>query len=48
MLAIYIATFLCLAVVIVGATIDFEHSSNCGRGCIVPVIGCSVLTGMEA
>ena len=37
-LAICIATFLSQAVVIAGAIISFEHSSNCGRGWIVPVI----------
>ena len=37
-LAIFMATFLSLAVVIAGATISFAHSSNCGWGCIVPVI----------
>ena len=46
--AILIGTFLSLAVVIAGATITFAHSSNCGNGCIVPVIGCSVLTGIAA
>ena len=48
-LAIFIATFFSLAgAVIAGATINFEHSSNRGRGWIVPVIGCSVLTGIVA
>ena len=47
-LAILIGTFLSLAVVIAGATITFAHSSNCGKGCIVPVIECSILTGIVA
>ena len=48
MLATLIATFLLLAVVIAGATISFEFSSNCGRGWIVPVMVCSVVTGIAA
>ena len=47
-LAIFIGTFLSLAVVFAGATITFAHSSNCGKGCIVPVIECSILTGIVA
>ena len=47
-LAILIGIYLFLAVVIAEATITFAHSSNCGRGCIVPVIEWSILTGIVA
>ena len=37
--------FLSLAVIIARAMTNFEHSSNCGRGWMVPIIGCSVGCG---
>ena len=44
MLDIFIATRFSRAVVIAGATMSVAVSSNCGRGCTVPVVGWPLLT----
>ena len=46
-LAILMVTHLSLAILILGASMSFTDSSNCCTGCIVPVIGLSLLTGID-